>query len=79
VIKKLGIIFLAVLISVSAVGQGKFQKSRKSVQKARFGGSLKRYGRACEVFEKRRVKGEKKPIINLGLGRKRKPKLAEQE
>jgi len=67
-----------VLVGTSVLAQGYFQKNRAAFQKARYGQTTKKYGRACDIFEKKRTKGEKKPILSLGLGRKRKPKMAEQ-
>jgi hypothetical protein len=77
--KRLIVIFLVALVSASSFGQNYFQKNRKSFQRGRYSQTTKKYGRACEIFEKKRVKGDKKPLLNLGFGRKRKPKMAEQE
>jgi hypothetical protein len=71
-------VVVLMLMSVSLFGQRHFQNNRKAFQKARYGQTTKKYGRACYIFEKKRTKGEKKPILSLGLGRKRKPKMAEQ-
>jgi hypothetical protein len=73
------VIILVVLVGTASFSQGSFQRGRKSVQKGRYSRTTKKYGRACEIFEKKRVKGDKKPLLNLGFGRKRKPKMAEQE
>lgn len=71
-------IFFIGLFIETAWAQSSFQRGRRAVQKGRYSHTTKKYGRACEIFEKKRIKGEKKPIINLSFGRKRKPKLAEQ-
>jgi len=68
---------LLVLAVATASGQNNFQVKRKSYQKTRFKKTSKKYGKACEVFEKKRVKGEKRPLISLGHSRKPKKK-AEQ-
>lgn len=75
---RLLVVLILILTGASAFGQGYFQRNRAAFQKARFNQTTKRYGRACDIFEKKRVKGEKRPILSLGLGRKRKPKMAEQ-
>jgi hypothetical protein len=81
-VKRWPILFIIVLFAALATdsfGQNSaFQKGRKAVQRHRFKHTTARVGKACEIFEKKRVKGAKKPIISLGLGRKRKPKMAEQ-
>lgn len=66
------------IIGNAVYSQGSFQRGRRAVQKGRYAHKTKKYGQACEIFEKKRIKGEKKPILNLSFGRKRKPKLAEQ-
>jgi hypothetical protein len=77
-----GRVLITILVACcasSAFAQNYFQNNRKAFQKARYGQTTKKYGQACEIFEKKRVKGEKKPLLSLGLGRsKRKPKMAEQ-
>jgi hypothetical protein len=79
---KPGQILVTLLIAFctsAAISQDYFQKNRKAFQKARFKHSTAKYGQACEIFEKKRTKGEKRPLLSLGLGRgKRKPKMAEQ-
>jgi hypothetical protein len=71
-------VILICFFAETASAQKSFQRGRKAVQKQRFAKTTGRYGKACEIFEKKRVKGQKKPILDLGLGRKRKPKMAEQ-
>ena len=79
---KAGRILVTLLIAfcaTTAYSQSYFQNNRKAFQKAKYSHTTKKYGQACEIFEKKRVKGEKKPLLSLGLGRgKRKPKIAEQ-
>jgi hypothetical protein len=73
------VILLIALCTSTAISQDNFQKNRKAFQKARFRQTTAKYGQACEIFEKKRTKGEKRPLLSLGLGRnKRKPKMAEQ-
>jgi hypothetical protein len=79
---KTGRILVTLLVAFcasAAYSQSYFQNNRKAFQKAKYGQTTKKYGQACEIFEKKRVKGEKKPLLSLGLGRgKRKTKMAEQ-
>jgi hypothetical protein len=73
------VILLVAFCATSAYSQNYFQKNRKAFQKARYKQTTTKYGQACEIFEKKRTKGEKRPLLSLGLGRgKRKPKMAEQ-
>ena len=58
--------------------KGYFQKNRQAFQKARYAQTNKKYGRACEVLEKKRTKGARRPLIRLGFRRKSNKKMAEQ-
>jgi hypothetical protein len=79
---KTGRIFVTLLVAFcanAAYSQNYFQNNRKAFQKAKYSHATKKYGQACEIFEKKRIKGEKRPFLSLSLGRgKRKPKMAEQ-
>src|SRR6185436_12797722 len=70
--------FTFCLANAQANSKGYFQRNRRAFQKARYAQTSKKYGKACDIFEKRRIKGEKKPIIRLGFRRKSSKKLAEQ-
>jgi hypothetical protein len=72
-------IILIAFCAEAAWSQSSSFQRRKAVQKQRFKKSTARFGKACEIFEKKRIKGEKRPLISLGLNRgKRKTKMAEQ-
>ena len=77
-LRPLIIILILTITCTVASGQSSFQKNRKAFQKARFFQTSKRYGKACQIFEKKRTRGERKPFLNLGLGRKSKKRVAEQ-
>ena len=58
---------------------GFFQRNRAAFQKARYGSTSKKYGRACDILEKKRTRGTKKPLLSFGGRRKSKSKrVAEQ-
>ena len=58
---------------------GFFQRNRAAFQKARYGRTSKKYGKACDILEKKRTRGEKKPLLSFGSRRKSKNKrVAEQ-
>jgi hypothetical protein len=76
---KVLILLLCSLTFIVGNGQNHFQNRRKAVQKARFKKTTKKYGKACSIFEKKRTKGERQPLITLGSGRKSKKKMAEQD
>ena len=58
-----------------------FQRNQRAFQKANYQRKAKKYAGACEIFEKKRTKGAKKPLLSfLGFGgKKKKVKMAEQE
>jgi hypothetical protein len=76
---KILVVFILLIGFMQANGQGYFQKNRKAFQKERYQRTSKKYGKACTIFEKRRTKGEKQPLINLGIFRRKgSKKVAEQ-
>ncbi len=76
---KVVLVFFLLFAFAQASGQGYFQKNRKAYQKERYQRTSKKYGKACTIFEKRRTKGEKQPLINLGIFRRKgSKKVAEQ-
>jgi hypothetical protein len=76
---KIILAFSLLLTFSMASGQDSFQKNRRAFQKERYKRSSKKYGKACTIFEKRQIKGEKKPLIRLGIfRRKSSKKVAEQ-
>lgn len=58
---------------------GFFQRNRSAFEKAKYGQTTKKYGKACTIFEKKRTRGEKKPFLSFGSKRRSKNrKVAEQ-
>jgi hypothetical protein len=76
-VSKLFILALVMAVTLPSCAPS-FQADRKAFQKARFYKTTTKYGRACEIFEKKRVKGQRKPLINLGSRRKSSSAKAEQ-